>query len=152
MSGAAWSLDIGEWCKKANKDLERASRSIVLTIFSGVLEKTPVDTGSARGNWQVGYDRMPQGTVSVKANRGSAARELSGKLDQPVIGRVIYLVNNLPYIGVLEYGGYPNPPKGGNGKTSGGYSRQAPSGMVRVTVAEVSQRVREGIAKGMRRG
>jgi hypothetical protein len=151
--GAAFSLDIGDWCKKAKKDVDRAARSIVLTIFSGVIEKTPVDTGAARGNWQLGYDVMPQGTVTVKdTSRGSAAPALAAKMDQPIIGRTLYLVNNLPYIGVLEYGGYPNPPKGGEGKTAGGFSRQAPAGMVRITVSEISERVREGISKGMRRG
>lgn len=151
-AGAAWSLNIGEWCKKANKDVERASRAIVLTIFSGVIEKTPVDTGAARGNWQIGYDSMPTGVVANKdTSRGSAAPAIAGKLDKPIIGHTIYLVNNLPYIGVLEYGGYPNPAKTGT-KTSGGYSKQAPAGMVRVTVAEISQRVQEGITKGMRRG
>lgn len=153
MSGAAFALEIGEWCKKANKDVERAARSIVLTIFSGVVEKTPVDTGMARGNWQIGYGSMPTGTTGVRdASRGSAADGIAAKMTQPVIGNIIYLVNNLPYIGVLEYGGYPNPPDGGAGKTSGGYSKQAPAGMVRVTVSEISQRVQEGIAKGMRRG
>jgi hypothetical protein len=39
----------------------------------------------------------------------------------------------------LEYGGYPNPPKSGSGKTAGGYSIQAPAGMVRVSAAEFGE-------------
>jgi len=37
---------------------------------------------------------------------------------------------------MLEYGLYPNPPKHPTGKTVGGYSTQAPAGMVRISVAE----------------
>ena len=47
----------------------------------------------------------------------------------------IYISNNLPYIATLEYGGYPNPPKSGSGKTVNGFSKQAPKGMVGVTLA-----------------
>jgi hypothetical protein len=65
------------------------------------------------------------------------------------------LANNLSYIAKLEFGGYPNPPKhggktkeytrkdgtkvGGLPKTVNGYSRQAPHGMVGVTVAQAGQ-------------
>jgi hypothetical protein len=48
---------------------------------------------------------------------------------------------------VIEYGQYPNPPKGGAGKTSGGYSTQAPAGMVRVTVMEYEKYLREAVIK-----
>ena len=47
----------------------------------------------------------------------------------------IFISNNLPYITTLEYGGYPKHPKGGKGKTVDGFSRQAPEGMVGVTLA-----------------
>lgn len=56
-----------------------------------------------------------------------------------------YISNNLPYIGVLEYGGYPNPPKKGSWskrdqawviKSENGFSKQAPEGMVGLTVAK----------------
>ena len=49
--------------------------------------------------------------------------------------QTIYISNNLPYITKLEYGGYPKNPKGGSGKTVNGYSKQAPEGMVGVTLA-----------------
>jgi hypothetical protein len=56
------------------------------------------------------------------------------------------IASGLPYIRILEYGGYPNPPVRGSWdratrqwvvKSSGGFSRQAPQGMVRVTVDAV---------------
>ena len=39
------------------------------------------------------------------------------------------VIGYYPYAGVLDQGLYPNPPKAGTGKTSGGYSTQAPEGM-----------------------
>jgi hypothetical protein len=57
---------------------------------------------------------------------------------------------------VLEYGGFPNPPKFGSWKrgeagpaahVTGGFSMQAPQGMVRITArefaAEVQRRVND---------
>lgn len=51
----------------------------------------------------------------------------------------LFISNNLPYITTLEYGGYPNPPKKGTGKTINGYSKQAPNGMVGVTLADTKR-------------
>jgi hypothetical protein len=60
----------------------------------------------------------------------------------------VFIVNNLPYIAVLEYGGYPNPPSDPvHGKTIGGYSKQAPQGMVRVTAVELKPLVAVVMAK-----
>ena len=44
------------------------------------------------------------------------------------------ITGKYPYSGVLDYGGYPNPPKEGTGKTFGGYSTQAPDGMSEPTL------------------
>lgn len=140
-----FSIAIDEWCKKANKDVDKAARAITIKLFTKVIKRTPVDTGRARGNWQLGYDQMPSGTVSF-----TGTPDIKSTLgERPVAGHVVYLVNNLPYIGVLEYGGFPNPPKSGT-KTSSGYSKQAPSGMVRVSIMEINQAVAEGIAEAKR--
>ena len=70
----------------------------------------------------------------------------------------------MPYIAVLEYGGYPDPPKKGTHLTSkqskdgksgpgyfkfsqNGYSAKAPNGMVRITVAEFDDIVLDIIRK-----
>ncbi len=76
----------------------------------------------------------------------------------------IYISNNLPYIATLEYGGYPNPVQKGtwNKKTksyeqrsANGFSKQAPNGMVGITMANVQKVIREavdesGFTKGMK--
>lgn len=56
-------------------------------------------------------------------------------LPDPKGDESIFICNNLDYIEKLEYGGFPNPPKKDGGKTINGYSKQAPAGMVGVTLA-----------------
>lgn len=158
-AGAAFSLNIEEWVKRTKRDVDKVCRAITIELFTRVVLKTPVDTGRARGNWQMDIDKMPTGTLTLvdKNRHTKIAADLAGR---PVAGHVAYLVNNLPYIGVLEYGGYPNPPKKGSWvkgrgydvKSSGGFSRQAPAGMVRISVQEISDVVQKGIAKGKKNG
>ena len=52
------------------------------------------------------------------------------------------MTNNLPYIQKLEYGGYPNPAKTGD-KTVNGYSKQAPAGMVRISLEQIKNELSE---------
>ena len=99
---------------RANGHVDDRIRVATSEVFSNIIQMTPVDTGRARGNWQctigapfVGED--DSGSV-MKANSVIPRRA----------GNVVYLTNNVPYIGKLEYDGH---------------SRQAPAGMVRVSVA-----------------
>jgi hypothetical protein len=82
----------------------------------------------------------PDETTSKATDVGRAAMEAAKVLDYPV-GRKIYMTNALPYIRILEYGGYPNPPKRPTGKTINGFSTQAPGGMVRISVAEFNEKL-----------
>jgi hypothetical protein len=115
--------------------------------LSGVILMTPVDTGRARASWNVSAGSPstrvpPPGRYRRPAAIGPARQALSG------IGLYdsIWITSTLPYIKVLEYGGYPDPPKLGSWdkrrgvyviKSSKGFSKQAPRGMVRVTYAQV---------------
>lgn len=121
-------------------------RKIVLEALQRIVLKTPVDTGHARLNWQV--------TIGVPAGT-----EIQGQGGAPNIGtalaalatlkpfQVVYVSNPVPYIQVLEEGGFvpsdpgpssdPRPGRLGRILVRGGYSVQAPQGMVSVTVAEL---------------
>ena len=57
--------------------------------------------------------------VTPRGQTGKARR--SNKLRRTSKGYTI--TGNYPYSGVIDRGEYPNPPKKGTGKTSGGYSR-----------------------------
>jgi hypothetical protein len=60
------------------------------------------------------------------------------KMPKSVLGKRLFYTNNLPYINVLEYGGFP-----GNGpKTALGYSDQAVGGWVRVEMHKMRKAIR----------
>lgn len=125
-----------------------ALKKVVFDLDSKVVLRTPVGTtGRAQGNWQPSIGPEPQaisddGATGADTSLGAVA----AKLTDLRLGDTFWLANALPYIRVLEYGLYPNPPKKGTGKTVGGYSTQAPSGMVRVSAVEFEQIVAESAA------
>ena len=100
-------------------------------MYSSIVKKTPVDTGRARANWNISVGSPDLTTTEETRKSPKPMKNMAGNLDD----ESIFISNNLPYITTLEYGGYPNPPKKDGGKTVNGYSKQAPEGMVGVTLA-----------------
>ena len=122
-----FSADISKFVRHAKENADKATRLICYDLFSRVMQKTPVDEGTLRKSWVPSTGAPATGTDGE--NPLSYAMTVK-------YGEVIYLTNNQPYAAVVEYGGYPNPPKNGKGKTAGGYSIQAPAGMVRISIPE----------------
>jgi hypothetical protein len=116
-----FSLDVRRFVEKAKGNVDIVIRKIALDLFKRVILKSPVDTGRFKGNWQVAIGEMPIGTLELDDKAGTAT---ISKMQATVMGleagQVIYLVNNLVYGPRLEYG----------------YSKQAPNGMVRLTLQE----------------
>lgn len=157
-----FSRDVRRFVKKTKGNIDLQVRAITLELFRSIILATPVDTGRARGNWQTSVGSPKTGIVARLDPTGQAALgEVVANLGGA--GTVTWLANNLPYIAVLEYGEYPNPPKLGTYvpkdrrkkaradgdvtqayeiRSAGGYSKQAPYGMVRVNFARVSEIVR----------
>jgi hypothetical protein len=73
--------------------------------------------------------------ANTPKDRGNARRKT--KLKNVFNGKMI--VANYPYSGVIDKGEYPNPPKKGTGKTQGGYSTQAPKGLVDPTLKQAEK-------------
>ncbi len=142
---AGFSIPFARLAEKMKLDLDTVVRKSTLEVFKGVVLKTPVDTGRARGNWNVSAG-APDTSTTQSANAARGIAEAQKALGLPA-GGVVYLANSLPYARVLEYGEYPNPPKKGKGKTAGGFSRQAPQGMVRLTAIEFDAHVRKVIGE-----
>lgn len=138
----SFSTQIRIFSRNALADLELVHRKVALDLFSRIIMRTPVDTGRARGNWQVAMDKIPTGTLEREdpgqVNQGGVGASVAKTqaeqtvLSAPFITSIV-LANNLPYIAVLEYGREDGTPG----------SRQAPAGMVRVTVTEFEQLVRK---------
>ncbi len=134
----SFAREISAFGVKTKEQMDFFVFTICMDITNGVVLKTPVDTGRARANWFPSLD-APSNAVSTRtdATGGTSIAAAQG-IAKEAAGRVFYLSNNLPYIRHLEYGLYGNPPGSANGpKTVGGFSKQAPAGMVRTTINEV---------------
>lgn len=125
--GSGWSLDLSKYAQDTIAKTVLVSRKIALEVFRRVILKTPVDTGRARGNWFTTVGGPSAEITNYKSPTGNSRINDASKachLWQPVQGS-IFLTNNLPYIGVLE-----------NGRIGNKGSKQAPNGMVSITLAE----------------
>lgn len=154
---AEWSVPLDRLAEKIGKRIDDVVRTSTVLLFQRVVMRSPVDTGRFRANWNVSYgqpDRTTSGSTEPSESAKSASVQ-AAVLPLPV-GGTVYLCNSLPYAGVLEYGLYPNPPKMGSRKRGedgptvhviGGYSMQAPSGMVRVSALEFKQAVEEAVRR-----
>lgn len=125
-------------------------KKVVLEALNRVVLKTPVDLGQARGEWQVTVGSPAAGKTGKTDPTGQNA--ILGGLTA-VAGlspyQVVWLTNNSDHIEVLENGGFipkdPGPSKdprsGRTGRilVKGGFSIQAPKGMVNETFRELLQ-------------
>lgn len=121
--------------------------------ISGVVLLTPVDTGRARASWNVSVGnpdrRVPgPGTYRTFASPRYAQEKARAALVSLGPYQTVWITSSLEYVPVLEFGGYPNPVERGSWdkqrrryvvRSQGGYSRQAPRGMVGVTWAAMRQ-------------
>ena len=141
-----------EKLRKQGKEIPAAAfqawaHDIAYRIFRNTVLATPVDTGRARNGWYATID------VAGGEDRSSAGRSAQGTLTaaQQVIaqwklGQTFVIQNNVPYIRVLEFGLFdprdPGPSKDrrkgrfGRVLVSGGFSIQAPEGMLGDAVQE----------------
>lgn len=143
MSNAEFNKNFQALIAKRKEQVNEIVRAVALELLSGVTLRSPVDTGRFRANWQANIGSPDLSTTDATSRDGALSAANRSVIEAFRAGQKIFLTNSLPYAAVLEFGGYPNPPKGGEGKTSGGYSIQAPAGMVRVTVAEYGQYLRQ---------
>ena len=77
-------------------------KGVYLSGLGQIVKLTPVDEGRARNNWFLSVS-SPSGKVTNKTSSSSSSRELK-KMPKIILGKKVYFTNNLPYIGVLEYG------------------------------------------------
>jgi hypothetical protein len=108
---------------------EKSFRAMALQLFSDIVIRTPVDTGAARGGFQADIGAaVPRVPEQVQPNPN---KDITGDIKKNPKLLDYVLSNPLPYIEKLEFGGYgPGP------KTEGGFSKQAPRGMIRVSIQE----------------
>lgn len=127
-----FTLDIQAFVAKAKKNPETVMRSVSLKLFSAIIKASPVDTGRFRGNWQTTGVTPATGLISGVDPTGNKAVNSAATFITNAPGWDTFtLTNNLPYAERLEYG----------------WSKQAPSGFVRVNVIRFQQLINEEAAK-----
>jgi hypothetical protein len=133
---ATFEQQIAAFAKRANQSVDRTMRGVSIKLFSNVIYASPVDTGRFRANWVAALS-TPSKEVSLSEDkRGTkAVSNMVSVVNGAPVAFEFTLSNNLPYANTIEFGGYP----GDGPNTIGGFSKQAPHGVVRVNVARFQQ-------------
>lgn len=145
--------------KKVNRAIDEAVDNInkdLIGIYTqglrAIITATPVhfkDGGRLKNNWFLTVTRPSTKTRGGNTGGSSSFAEV-GKIPNVVLGKKVYFTNNLPYANTIEYGGYPNPVEVGTWTgnayqklSAGGYSRQAPNGMARISIKKMKAKVKK---------
>ncbi len=101
-------------------------RKTMLDLLTRVVDKTPVKTGRARGNWQIAIDSIAGGDTGREDEDGdetiAAGSQVLGGFN-PLVNEFVSIANNVPYILVLE---------------NGSSKVQAPNGMLAISLEEIA--------------
>lgn len=126
-------------------------RGVYLAGLKTIVQGTPADSGRARNNWFLSVNAPSNKTTTSASVGGGGSLSQAGTMPKDVLNNKIFFSNNLPYIGVLEYGGFPSPVENGSYiKRSksfeilsiNGFSKQAPGGWVRKTIIKMQNKIR----------
>jgi len=116
-----FALDIARFVAKAGTNADVVIRKVAVEMLDRIVDRTPVDTGRARANWQTTIGNAAFSPVDKTDKTGGSAKSAGAAVIASMnLGATVWLSNALPYTTRLEYGS----------------SQQSPAGMVRVTVAE----------------
>ena len=150
----AFALDLQKFAEKVGERADDAVGAIVIGVAAEVDKRSPVGDptkwseefkrvgkelgwfgegyvgGRFRGNWQVGVTERPNGTLpNIDPTGVETQTRIQAAIPGDASGKVYYLVNNLPYALRLE----------------DGYSKQAPKGMVGLTVTHFQAIVKKAV-------
>lgn len=125
-NGHEFNAQLTQFARKIQVAPQKVVKKVAFQLFRRIIEKTPVDTGRARASWNIAIGSInpavaPEGQ-HPKSPNALAAKAATVLTSYGADGRlpVVWISNNLPYIGELE----------------NGHSQQAPAGMVGLSIAE----------------
>ena len=109
--------------KITKKDIPKFITMVSLEVFRRIILRTPVDTGRARGNWQIEIGKAAEGILEVFPEEANEViQREQGKLIDIKPFSIIHITNNVEYVYYLEYDKR---------------SSQHPEGMVEITLVEM---------------
>jgi len=150
MASMSFSMQIAEFISKTKANQDLLVRAITMKVDNKLVQRSPVGDakywkhkpppgytgGRFRANWQLSIGSPSAGVRDLIDKDGSATIAAHGStISAAKAGDVIYLVNNLPYAKRIEEG----------------WSRQAPVGVVMLTVVEFRTIVDDAV-NGVRSG
>lgn len=139
-----FALDLNAFADKYRAQADDAVGLIVVKVAEKLDLRSPVGDarywkhkppkgyigGHFRANWQLGVGVRPTNEIKGVDRGGQALGRIMAAVPEDAAGKVYWLANNAPYAQRLEHG----------------WSRQAPQGLVGLTVAEFQQIVRDAVA------
>lgn len=138
----SFKSDIDKIIAKTTDRLKKTVEGVRIEMSERVINRTPVDTGYARGNWQASIDYPIKSEITrfdtiagfAPTDGDGISLRAASKVAEKDYDKTFFLTNSVPYIRNLEY-------------FSG--SNQAPHGMVRITVAEFEDILNE-VLRGLK--
>lgn len=132
MSATQFSVQLDRELDLIDDEINDVIQVIGMYCLRGVVQKSPVDTGRFRGNWIVSNTAPSMQTLQKTDKSGSdTINKGSNKIASFDYKKhsTMYIQNNLPYANRLE----------------NGWSKQAPKGMVSITLNNAMQRYKNVI-------
>ena len=105
--------------EKAERKSDEFYRATMIELGNRIIIRSPVDTGVFRANWQSSFTFTPVTTDDNK--QATSINKLNDTAIRLTVDDKFYFSNSLPYAEELEKGS----------------SKQAPTGMVRLSIAEI---------------
>jgi hypothetical protein len=116
----AWRRDPIHLIGHLENVTKNRTKEIAEKVFSGIVMRTPVDTGSLRASWRVSLN-APDLSRTINKDRNSPLGPPAFTLGDVPLYSKVFISNVTPYVMPIEYG----------------WSNKAPYGMVRVTLASL---------------
>lgn len=116
----AWRRDPVHLIGHLENVSKNRTQEIAEKIFSGIVERTPVDTGSLRASWRASLN-SPDLSRTINRDRSTPLGPPIFTLHDIPLYSKVFISNSTPYVMPIEFG----------------WSKQAPHGMVRVTMASL---------------
>jgi hypothetical protein len=133
---SSFALDVSKWVEKAKGRADEVVRKVAFDMGAQIVDKSPVKSGRFKGNWFMGVAVRPSvSTADIDKDGSKTIARMESLRPQIFAGSVVYITNNLPYAMRLELGP-PTP-----------WSKQAPQGMVRVTVENYPGVIEQAVAE-----
>ncbi len=148
--------------KKLRETKVNANNQLIGVYVQGlknIVAPSPVhfkDGGEFKNGWFLSVGSpftLKAGRDAAKSGNGSLASIET--MPDWILNKKIYFTNNTAQALKIEYGGFPNPVKRGTNTSevkgsptyqklsAGGYSRQAPNGVVRIELKKMQARIKK---------